>query len=189
MPGSDSAAGFRVCRVPAADHKSGAAARDTADRQKPTGGGPPLRRAPFLHSQVRLTDRWLALADCTGNPEASSSLSDALKTRSTVPKNSTKRRDRVGPRPRVRVRASQRIWLESGWEVESFGSAAMMASGKEPSQDGTLPTLSSREKPCPGYTSHSERYFEGRSLSEGVEGEPKAPSEKLGLRARSCRHE
>src|SRR5450432_254342 len=57
-----------------------------------------------------------------------------------VPKNSTRRRERVGPRPGGSVRASQRIWLESAWDVfclrSDCESVAMMASGKGPPAGG-----------------------------------------------------
>src|SRR4051812_6299599 len=53
----------------------------------------------------------IACADCAANPAASSSVSDALNTPSTLPKNSTRRLARVGPRPGVSVSASHESWL------------------------------------------------------------------------------
>lgn len=63
-------------------------------------------------------------SDCAadaGNPAASSSISDALNTASMLPKNSTSRLPRVGPRPGVRVRASHESWFELAIRIDGLG--------------------------------------------------------------------
>ena len=71
----------------------------------------PAAEAFASSSCANSTDRPVpsACAACAGKPEASSSVSVAFSTPSTLPKNSTSRLDRVGPRPGVRVRASHAI--------------------------------------------------------------------------------
>jgi len=66
---------------------------------------------------------------------ASSWVSEALKTDSTLPKKSTTLLARVGPSPGVRVRASQEIWLELALKLNRFESQTP-ALGKTASPGG-----------------------------------------------------
>src|SRR5712691_1981268 len=74
-------------------------------------------------------------ADCTGRPAASSSVSEALRTDSMLPKNSTSLLARVGPSPGVRVRASHEIWLELALKLNGFESETAVL-GKTASPGG-----------------------------------------------------
>src|SRR4051812_23534423 len=76
-------------------------------------------------------------SDCAapaGNPDASSSVKDALNTPSTPPKNSTSRLARVGPKPVVKVKASHNVRF-GRFEAEARSVDSETATlGKKPPQ-------------------------------------------------------
>src|SRR5260370_410848 len=94
-------------------------------------------------------------SDCAAgvsNFSASSSVSDALNTASMLPKNSTSRLPRVGPRPGVRVKASHESWFELAVGIDGLGSGTV-THYKAPSLE-TMPPLCIRKMQCQGQLSH-----------------------------------
>jgi hypothetical protein len=99
-----------VRTAPATGHKSAAILRDTSrhrGRQRLTPAAPTLATSSCASSSERPVRS--DCADATGNPAASSSVRVALNTPSMLPKNSTSRLPRVGPRPGVRINASHEV--------------------------------------------------------------------------------